>query len=85
MPTDTPEKLNYVKMEAIAAYLVSLIIRCDGAEFSQAHENYDSTPTELHYMNTIFTELFQKYGIDELQSREDIDRVVRMMKATFGL
>ena len=85
MPTDTPEKLNYKKMEAIADYLVNLVISCDGAEFWQGFSSYDSTPTELHYMNTVFAELFQKYGIGELQSREDIDRVVRMMKATFGL
>ena len=85
MPTDTPEKLNYVKMGAIADYLVNLVVGCGGAEFSQGLTNYDSTPTELHYMNTVFADLLQKYGIGELQSREDIDRVVRMIKATFGL
>ena len=85
MPTDTPEKLNYDKMAAIADYLVNLVVSCDGAKFSQGSSSYDSTPIELHYMNTVFAELLQKYGIAELQSREDIDRVVRVMKATFGL
>jgi len=85
MPTDTPEKLNYKKMGAIADYLVNLFVNCDGAEFAQGLTSYDSTPTELHYMNTVFAELLQKYGIGELQSREDIDRVVRMMKVTYGL
>ena len=85
MPTDTPEKLNYKKMWAMADYLVKLVISCNGAEFSQGLSNYDSTPTELHCMNSVFAELFQKYGIGELQSREDIARVVRMMKATYGL
>jgi len=85
MPTDTPEKLNYKKMGAIADYLVNLVVGCGGAGFSQGLTNYDSTPTELHYMNTVFADLLQKYGIGELQSREDIDRVVRIMKATFGL
>jgi hypothetical protein len=85
MPTDTPEKLNYKKMGAIADYLFNLVFSCDGADFSQGLTSYDSTPTELHYMNTVFAELLQEYGIAELQSREDIDRVVRMMKATFGL
>jgi len=85
MPTDTPEKLNYKKMGAIVDYLLKLVVSCDGAEFSQGFSSYDSTPTELHYMNTVFAELFQNYGIGELQSREDIDRVVRIMKATFGL
>jgi hypothetical protein len=85
MPTDTPEKLNYVKMGAIADYSFNLVVGCGGAEFSQGLTNYDSTPTELHYMNTVFADLLQKYGISELQSREDIDRVVRMIKATFCL
>ena len=85
MPTDTPEKLNYKKMGVIADYLVKLVVSCNGAEFSQGFSNYDSTPMELNYMNTVFAELFVKYGIGDLQSREDIDRVVRMMKATYGL
>jgi hypothetical protein len=85
MPTDTPEKLNYEKMGAIADYLVNLVVSCDGADFSQDRTDYDSTPTELHYMNTVFAKLFQMYGIGKLQSREDIDRVVRMMTGTFGL
>ncbi len=85
MPTDTPEKLNYEKMGAIADYLVNLVVSCGGADFSQGLTDYDSTPTELHYMNTVFAELFQMYGIGKLQSREDIDRVVRIMTGTFGL
>jgi hypothetical protein len=85
MPTDTPEKLNYEKMAAIADYLANLIISSDGAKFSQGLTSYDSTPTELQYMNSVFSDLFQMYGIGKLQSREDIDRVVRMMIATYGV
>ena len=85
MPTDTPEKLNYEKMSAIADYLFNLVVSCDGAEFSQGLTSYDSTPTELQYMNSVFSDLFQMYGIGKLQSREDIDRVVRMMIATYGV
>ena len=85
MPTDTPEKLNYEKMGAIADYLVNLVVSCDGADFLQGLTDYDSTPTELHYMNSVFAELFGMYGIGKLRSREDIDRVVRMMTGTFGL
>ena len=85
MPTDTPEKLNYEKMGAIADYLVNLVGSCDGADFSQGLTDYDSTPTELQYMNSVFAELFQMYGIGKLRSREDIDRVVRIMTGTFGL
>jgi len=85
MPTDTPEKLNYEKMGAIADYLVNLVVSCDGADFQDRVVDYDSAPTELEYMNSVFSDLFLQFGIPELKSREDIDRVVRMMTGTFGL
>ena len=85
MSTDTPEKLNYEKMGAIADYLVNLVLSCGGADFSQGVSRYDSTPTELHFMNAVFAEMFQEYGIGRVQSREDIERVVRIIKASYGL
>ena len=85
MPTDTPEKLNYEKMAAMADFLQKLIIKSSEVEFSEESPEYDSTATELLFLNTIFRELFRKYGIDELQSREDIDGAVRMLMGTFNL
>jgi hypothetical protein len=85
MPTDTPEKLNYEKMAAMADYLLNLIVSCTRANFQIRLSDYDSTPTELEYMNSVFSDLLLQFGLPELKSREDIDRVVRMMKATFGL
>jgi hypothetical protein len=85
MPTDTPEKLNYEKMAAMADFLQKLIIKSSEAEFNEESPEYDSTATELLFFNTIFRELFRKYGIDELQSREDMDRAVSMLMGSFGL
>ena len=85
MPTDTPEKLNYQKMGAISEYLASLIVRCDSTQFLESTPGYDPTPTELQYMNSVFSDLFLQFGIPGLKSREDIDRVVRMMIATYGV
>ena len=85
MPTDTPEKLNYQKMGAISEYLASLIVRCDSTQFLESTPGYDPTPTELQYMNSVFSDLFLQFGIPELKSREDIDRVVRMMTQMFGV
>ncbi len=85
MPTDTPEKLNYEKMGAMADYLFNLIISCDGGDFQNRLTDYDSTPTELEYMNRVFAELFQQFGFGELKSREDIDMVARKLISTFGL
>ena len=85
MPTDTPEKLNYAKMAAMADYLVNLIVNCTRADFSIRLPDYDSTPTELAYINSAFSDLLLQFGLPELKSREDIDRVVRMMTVTYGL
>ena len=85
MPTDTPEKLNYEKMGAIADYLVNLVQSCASAQFLESSPGYDPTTTELQYMNSVFSDLFLQFGIPGLKSREDIDRVVRMMTGTFGL
>ena len=85
MPTDTPEKLNYEKMAAMANYLLNLIVNCARADFQICLPDYDSTPTELEYINNVFSDLLLQFGLPELKSREDIDRVVRMMTATYGL
>lgn len=85
MPTDTPEKLNYEKMGAIADYLGNLVQSCVSAQFLESSPGYDPTPTELQYMNSVFSDLFLQFGLPELKSREDIDRVVRMMTQMFGV
>ncbi|GAG83435.1 unnamed protein product, partial [marine sediment metagenome] len=85
MPTDTPEKLNYEKMGAIADYLVNLVVSCDGEDFQNRLADYDSTPTELEYMNSVFSDLFELYGIPGPKSRDDIDMVVLRLKGAYGL
>lgn len=85
MPTDTPEKLNYGKMAAMADYLLNLVVSCTRADFSIHLPDYDSTPTELEYINSVFSDLLLQFGLPELRSREDIDRVVRMMTQMFGV
>jgi hypothetical protein len=85
MPTDTPEKLNYEKMAAISEYLASLTSRCDSARFLESTSGYDPTPTELRYINSVFSDLLLQFGLPELKSRGDIDQVVRMMRATYGI
>jgi hypothetical protein len=85
MPTDTPEKLNYAKMEAMAGYLVNLVVGCDGADFQNRLPDYDSTPTELEYMNKTFGELLRQFGVGKLNSRQEITMVARMLMSTFGI
>ena len=82
-PTDTPEKLNYIKMEAISNVLHSIITECDTASFSKGATYYDTTKTELLYINTVFSDLLKSYRIPKLQSREGIDRLVQMLFQKF--
>jgi hypothetical protein len=72
-------------MAAMADYLLNLIVSCTRADFSIRLPDYDSTPTELEYINSVFSDLLIEFGLPELKSREDIDRVVRMMIATYGV
>jgi len=85
MPTDTPEKLNYEKMGAIALYLLNLVQSCASAQFLESSPGYDPTPTELQYMNSVFSDLFRLHGIPEAKSRDDIDMVVIKLKGAYGL
>ena len=46
-PTDTPDKLNYEKVAAIAEYVCGLTARVCEAGLKGPSEGYDSTETEL--------------------------------------
>jgi hypothetical protein len=62
-----------------------LVVSCDGADFQDRLADYDSTPTELEYMNSVFSDLFELHGIPGPKSRDDIDMVVLRLKGAYGL
>jgi hypothetical protein len=74
-PTDTPDKLNYDKIEAIANSLSDIIRRCDACQFPPADRTYDSTPTELLLMNQTLGPFLQKQGLPQPRTRADLDKI----------
>lgn len=82
--TDTWEKLNYQKMQAIADYLHKLILAYSNFTVAESVNNYDPTQTELILMNRALGPFLSSIGMHELKSREDMDRVIQAL-LQFGL
>jgi hypothetical protein len=87
MPTDTPDKLNINKMEAVANYVVRLTnfiseSRLDGPFFST-----DPVETEIYFLGKNIMPTLQSLGITlpPLNSRKDIDTLIHTLISKFGL
>lgn len=86
MPSDTPDKLNYGKMAAIADYLTRLADEVSSTRLDGPFEGYDTTNTELYFLKKNIQPALQRFGLDlEFRSREDIDRLLTIMVSQFGL
>ena len=76
--SDTPEKLAYGKMAAIATFLAAVAQRCAAQDFPKAGE-HDTTQFEV----TLLKEAFGKFlpfalplvGLKQLETRADLDAV----------
>lgn len=76
-PSDTPEKLNYQKMQAIVSYLLDLVYEVGKTKLDGPFEGYDSTPVELELMNRAIGQFAASYGI-RLETRRDIDQIASL-------
>ena len=87
MASDTPEKLNYEKMAAVVPYLNDLVERISKSEMKGPSEAIDTTETELYFLRkNVLPTLLDGFGLDlDLNSRNDIDQLVRMMTSQFEL
>ena len=85
-PTDTPDKLNYKKAEAIARYLVRLTVEISGNPLAGAFEGYDSTDIELGFIRDTLGPVLSGMGVPRPpEDRQEISQMVSMMMAQFGL
>ena len=84
-PTDTPDKLNYDKIEAIASSLADIIRSCDACQFPAAGRTYDSTPTELLLMNRTLGPFLQKQRLPQPRTRADLDEIAATLLSQFRL
>jgi hypothetical protein len=85
MPTDTPDKLNFAKMEGIAETLTGIVERCDRAEFLPRRSDYDSTATDLLFMQRSLGPVLQAAGMVPPRTRDDLDHVAGLLLSQFRL
>jgi len=84
--TDTPEKLNYAKMERMMRYLVALTEAVAGGEL-EAHdgEPVDTTAFEIRCIKKAcgpwLPLLLRPFGLERLESRADIDAIAARLLA----
>jgi hypothetical protein len=92
--TDTPDKLNYQKMNHIRDYVLTLIAQIAVtsllspsrmAILESVHE-YDTLQTELHFLKKNIQPILAAFGQDmDLRSRGDIDKLVALLLQNFDL
>lgn len=83
-PTDTPERLNSVKLAAVSDYLVRLVEIVAATELPPNARPHDTTATELRFIRAALGPLLRQLGV-ELRTRRDIDRLAELMLAAYGL
>jgi hypothetical protein len=93
--TDTPEKLNYAKMERICGYLTCLAERLAGTELPPAAHDaegqaVDTTALEVRLLEEALgadgvSRLLAAAGMRQLRTAADLDRLAAMMQGYFQL
>lgn len=84
LPTDTPDKLNYEKMRAMALYVADIVAAVSAEPLAGPFEGYDSAPLELELMRRHGARLAAEMGLP-LETREDFKRFVHALVEKFGL
>lgn len=84
MPTDTPEKLDYEKMERMAVYLAGVVEKVSSTRLDGPFEGYDSSGTELELMRKHADGIAKLLGLP-LANTRDMERLVHTMIERFGL
>jgi hypothetical protein len=80
--TDTPDRLNYSKMERITRQVVAFATALDRTELPQHGREQFSETLDLEIsgmrraFGTAFTPIFQGCGLEDVTTRSDVDRFV---------
>ena len=86
MDSDTADKLNFDKMEAVAQYLTGLVSRISQYDLRGPFEGYDTTDTELAFLRKNLLPSLNRLGVNlKLDSREDILQLVWTMMSRFEI
>ncbi|MDZ4859611.1 MAG: M28 family peptidase [Candidatus Hydrogenedentes bacterium] len=84
LPSDTPDKLNYEKMEHMARYLVEVIAAVCAEPLAGPFEGYDSEQRELALMRKHAGQLAKQLDM-ALTGRESMEQFVQTLVARYGL
>ncbi len=84
--SDTPDRLNYSKIAAIAEYAQALIEQVSGSDLNGPFETYSTVETELHFLRQSVEPVVRDMGLPvSLRSRQDIDELVDLLIYQLGL
>jgi Zn-dependent M28 family amino/carboxypeptidase len=82
--SDTPERLDYPKMAAVANVLEALTRDVAGRRLAGPWEGYDTTATDLRTMRAALGGMAASLGVT-LESRDDIERLAGLLVPEMGL
>jgi len=78
--TDTPDKLNYEKIQAVSKLLTDLTIKISQTDMNNEFEGYDSSSTEIRFIQENLMPVISAMGLTlNLETRADIDQLASMM------
>ena len=80
--TDTPDRLAYDKMRAVATLLEHLVRDVAERDLDGPWEGYDTTATDLELMRETLGPLAGRMGL-QLRDRSDIERVAALLMSRF--
>jgi hypothetical protein len=84
--TDTPDRLNYGKVEGIARYLEGITESISGKGLTGEFEGYDSTGIEIGFIQDVLLPVVARMGVSlNVETRQDVDWLVGMMRDQFGI
>jgi hypothetical protein len=83
-PTDTPDKLNYTKILAVADLLEGFVRELDDAVLDGPFESKDPVDTEIYFLEQTVGSFLEAFGFHP-EDRWDVDQVARYMMSQFGL
>jgi hypothetical protein len=84
--SDTPDRLNYSKIVAIAEYVQALIAQVSSSDLNGPFETYSTLETELHFLRQSVEPVVRDMGLPiSLQSRQDINGLIHFLTDQVGL
>ena len=85
-PTDTTDKLNYRKIEAIARYMARLTMQISSNPLAGEFEGYDTTSIEVGFIKDTLGPALSGLGMPRPpENRQEISQLVSTMMVQFGL